>query len=138
MEISLSCSVTKMYYSFLFFYFLLLFFSIFSKMYIVECFTVVNFIACLQVSFVKTQKLHLISLDKFEGISHAGLLAAESFSKLRELKVDNCCSLVHFMQFTSLPELKSLEKLSIQRCDSLEEVFHLEISDIEGLHRVSS
>ncbi|KAL4609891.1 hypothetical protein ACB092_08G013900 [Castanea dentata] len=91
-----------------------------------------------KVSFVKMQKLHLISLDKFEGISHAGLLAAESFSELRELKVDNCCSLVHFMQFKSLPELKSLEKLSIQRCDSLEEVFHLEDSQIEGLHRVSS
>lgn len=92
------------------------------------------------------QKLHLISLDKFEGISldkfegisHAGLLAAESFSELRELKVDNCCSLVHFMQFKSLPELKSLEKLSIQRCDSLEEVFRLEDLHIEGLHRVSS
>lgn len=56
-------------------------------------------------------------------------LPSESFSKLRELSVQNFKFLLKALPFKVLKSLTSLEKLEVINCESLEDVF-----DFEGLN----
>ena len=81
----------------------------------------------LQVAF---PSLDVSGLDNVEKIWHNQLLA-NSFSKLKEMKVENCNELQNSSTSNVLNWLPSLEFLRIASCGKLQEVFDLDVTNVQ-------
>ncbi|KAL6324347.1 hypothetical protein AAG906_012951 [Vitis piasezkii] len=84
----------------------------------------------LQVAFPNLEFLYVSGLDKVEKIWHNQLLA-NSFSKLKEMKVENCNELQNISTSNVLNWLPSLEFLRIASCGKLQEVFDLDVTNVQ-------
>ena len=82
----------------------------------------------LQVAFPKLEFLYATGLDNVKEIWQNQLFANNSFSKLKEMKVENCNELQNIL--TSKNWLPSLESLTIDSCDELKVVFDLEVINV--------
>ena len=95
----------------------------------------------LQVAFPNLEFLYITGLDNVKKIWHNQLLA-DSFSKLKEVKVENCNELLNVL--ASKNWLPSLESLTIDSCGHLKEVFDLEVINVQkdvtdgGLRKLGS
>ena len=84
----------------------------------------------LQVSFPSLVFLYVSGLDNVEKIWHNQLLA-NSFSKLKEMKVENCNELQNISTSNVLNWLPSLKFLRIASCGKLREVFDLDVTNVQ-------
>ena len=84
----------------------------------------------LQVSFPNLKVLYVSGLDNVEKIWHNQLLA-NSFSKLKEMKVENCNELQNISTSNVFNWLPSLESLRIASCGKLQEVFDLDMTNVQ-------
>ncbi|XP_034680166.1 uncharacterized protein LOC117910214 isoform X2 [Vitis riparia] len=80
-----------------------------------------------EVAFPKLEFLYVTGLDNVKKIWQNQLFA-NSFSKLKEMKVENCNELQNIL--TSKNWLPSLESLAIDSCDELKVVFDLEVINV--------
>ncbi|XP_039160674.1 uncharacterized protein LOC104452789 [Eucalyptus grandis] len=78
-----------------------------------------------KVAFPSLEALNIASLDNIEMIWD-NQVAANSFPKLKSLRVDRCNKLVNIVCSFILRRLLSLERLDARRCGSLEVVFELQ------------
>lgn len=82
----------------------------------------------LQVAFPSLETLVLSGLHKLKTIWHNGL-TVESFSKLKRIQLTHCKSLRIVFPSNTIRMLKSLEKLEIQNCELIEEIFEIHWSN---------
>ncbi|KAJ7978147.1 Disease resistance protein [Quillaja saponaria] len=75
-------------------------------------------------AFPKLQKLTLVSLRNFEEIWQ-GSVTQESSSELRELVVDTCGELIRVIPSQMLSTFKNMQRLRVENCESVREVFPL-------------
>ncbi|XP_034708024.1 uncharacterized protein LOC117931212 isoform X2 [Vitis riparia] len=80
-----------------------------------------------EVAFPKLEFLYVTGLDNVKKIWHNQLFA-NSFSELKEMKVENCNELQNIL--ASKNWLPSLESLTIHSCDELKVVFDLEVINV--------
>ena len=84
----------------------------------------------LQVSFPNLKVLYVSGLDNVKKIWHNQLLA-NSFSKLKEMTVENCNELQNISTSNVFNWLPSLESLRIASCGKLQEVFDLDMTNVQ-------
>ncbi|CAK9314908.1 unnamed protein product [Citrullus colocynthis] len=81
-----------------------------------------------QVAFPSLETLVLSGLHKLKTIWHNGL-TVESFSKLKWIQLTRCKSLRIVFPSNTIRMFKSLEKLEIQNCELIEEIFEIHWSN---------
>ncbi|KAJ0085192.1 hypothetical protein Patl1_07063 [Pistacia atlantica] len=86
-----------------------------------ELLYILNF-APSKTVFPKLESLFLHNLIKLEKIC-GGKLYAESFSKLRILKVEKCDMLVHLFSFSDNKKFSQLQEIEVIDCKNLKEIF---------------
>ncbi|XP_031280232.1 probable disease resistance protein At4g27220 [Pistacia vera] len=86
-----------------------------------ELLYILNF-APSKTVFPKLESLFLHNLIKLEKIC-GGKLFAESFSKLRILKVEKCDMLVHLFSFSDNKKFSQLQEIEVIDCKNLKEIF---------------
>ncbi|KAJ0086503.1 hypothetical protein Patl1_07023 [Pistacia atlantica] len=79
--------------------------------------------------FPKLESLFLRNLIKLEKMCD-GELYAESFSKLRILKVEKCDMLEHLFSFTEHKKFSQLQEIEVIDCKNLKEIFGEESVDL--------
>ncbi|KAJ0087498.1 hypothetical protein Patl1_07059 [Pistacia atlantica] len=79
--------------------------------------------------FPMLESLSLHNLIKLEKICH-GELYAESFSKLRILKVEKCDMLEHLFSFSEDIKFSQLQEIEVIDCKNLKEIFGEESVDL--------
>ena len=57
-------------------------------------------------------------------------LPQDSFSKLKDVRVESCGELLNILPSCKLKMLQNLQVLKVERCSSLEEVFDVEGMDV--------
>ncbi|KAG5555927.1 hypothetical protein RHGRI_006543 [Rhododendron griersonianum] len=77
---------------------------------------------------VSLPNLEVLRVNKLENLERLELhpLSVGSFSKLKDLEVRRCGKLLCVIPSQFLPMLRELQKLTVERCNSLEAVFELE------------
>ncbi|XP_028057315.1 uncharacterized protein LOC114261269 isoform X2 [Camellia sinensis] len=83
-----------------------------------------------KVSFPNLEKLELTFMDNLKEIWSAEVLPT-SLYQLRVLVVIGCCALLKIAQTNLLQSFHNLELLEVRSCDSLREVFDIEILEIK-------
>ncbi|XP_077247788.1 putative disease resistance protein At4g27220 [Tasmannia lanceolata] len=86
-------------------------------------------------AFGRLQQLDLIGLEKLKKICH-GPLPIRFFGSLLKLNIGQCRKLKNIMAYDLLQGLQSLEKLYVEDCEELEEVFHYEEGIREKGHAI--
>ncbi|KAF8025235.1 hypothetical protein BT93_F2164 [Corymbia citriodora subsp. variegata] len=85
-----------------------------------------------EIAFPSLENLYIKGMDNIEMIWE-DQIAADSFSKLKLLSVNECKKLVNFDPSFILERLKSLETLTVEACESLEVVFKLQpLNPLDG------
>ncbi|XP_065853539.1 uncharacterized protein [Euphorbia lathyris] len=80
------------------------------------------------VGFSGLQQLELSKYPKLKEMWHGHF--SVNFFKLKSLLVDDCPFLSSAVPSNLLPFFNALEELEIRNCESVEEVFHFEMSDV--------
>ncbi|KAI4334776.1 hypothetical protein L6164_013486 [Bauhinia variegata] len=88
---------------------------------------IINSKECVQsqVSFPALENIVLQNLSKLETLCH-GLLTANSFCKLKILKVKSCDHLKYIFSFSMVKGLHKLLEIDVSECNSLEEIVFVE------------
>ncbi|XP_077231546.1 putative disease resistance protein At4g27220 [Tasmannia lanceolata] len=84
-------------------------------------------------AFMILQRLDLSGMAKLEKICH-GPLPIRFFGNLIELNIRCCRKLKNILSYDQLEGLQSLEKLTVERCSELEELFEYEEGMREEIH----
>lgn len=84
----------------------------------------------LQVAFSNLETLKLHEMSMLKSIWH-DQLTANSFCKLKSLRISECRNLVTVFSWNVLERFKRLEELQLDFCASLQEIYHLEGFNIE-------
>ncbi|KAL7186534.1 hypothetical protein ACSBR2_028299 [Camellia fascicularis] len=97
-------------------------------------FSLVNTNECSPpVIFAALEELHLWNLDNMDVICR-GSLPTASLQKLRILKVERCCKFVAFILTSELLDmLRSLEEVTIARCEKVMMIFWLPMGEEEHM-----
>ncbi|KAF2306656.1 hypothetical protein GH714_020153 [Hevea brasiliensis] len=77
------------------------------------------------VSFSKLEVLSIQSMNNLKNIWH-NQLAADSFCKLKSLTITGCSSLMTVFPLAVLERFQRLEKLDLQLCYSVQEIYQLQ------------
>ncbi|XP_065619876.1 probable disease resistance protein At4g27220 [Quercus suber] len=78
-----------------------------------------------KVAFSNLENLHIDAIYKLKMLWH-NQLDADSFCKLKQLRVDDCENLINIFQPNILRRLQNLEDLQIRNCNLVEEVFEVQ------------
>ncbi|XP_050213564.1 uncharacterized protein LOC126664968 isoform X2 [Mercurialis annua] len=82
------------------------------------------------VEFPKLEILKLYEMDDLANVWHNELMP-NSFSKLNALDISKCRNLLRIFPPHDLPQFHTLERLTIENCDSLQEIFQFQESKAE-------
>ncbi|XP_058007428.1 uncharacterized protein LOC110661427 isoform X2 [Hevea brasiliensis] len=81
------------------------------------------------VTFSNLEKLSLSKIYEMKSIWHSQF-AADSFCKLKSLGIYNCSKLMTVFPSNVLERFQRLEELSVRNCNSLQEIYQLEGSNV--------
>ncbi|XP_060675275.1 disease resistance protein At4g27190-like isoform X2 [Ziziphus jujuba] len=89
-----------------------------------------------KVAFPSLQSVEIKGLVQLKMIWQYRLSTADSFSKLKYVKVENCNNLVKIFPSNMPRRLHNLKRLEISDCEMVEEVFEIEMPNVEGTYNV--
>ncbi|KAH7510760.1 hypothetical protein FEM48_ZijujUnG0091800 [Ziziphus jujuba var. spinosa] len=89
-----------------------------------------------KVAFPSLQSVEIKGLVELKMIWQYRLSTADSFSKLKYVKVENCNNLVKIFPSNMQRRLHNLKRLEISDCEMVEEVFEIQTPNVEGTYNV--
>ncbi|KAH7536742.1 hypothetical protein FEM48_Zijuj03G0018900 [Ziziphus jujuba var. spinosa] len=89
-----------------------------------------------KVAFPSLQSVEIKGLVELKMIWQYRLTTADSFSKLKYVKVENCNNLVKIFPSNMQRRLHNLKRLEISDCEMVEEVFEIQTPNVEGTYNV--
>ncbi|KAF2294527.1 hypothetical protein GH714_012240 [Hevea brasiliensis] len=81
------------------------------------------------VAFSNLENLNLREMNDMKSIWHSQF-AADSFCKLKSLKISDCWKLMTVFPSNVLERFQRLEELNVRNCNSLQEIYQLEGSNV--------
>ena len=90
----------------------------------------------LQVAFPSLETLIIKHMENLKIIWH-DQLAENSFFKLQSLNVEYCENLVNIFESNMLTRFQSLERLDVNNCGSLQEVFEIQGHNVGDTHAMT-